>query len=100
MSRSAIAVVWALMTVAVVGVRAAEHPDNGKLDAVLSSRAHARPPRIPHQTTLSRVIIRTVDGSPATSVIAAVGGKPGRFFSSLGGQLAIVPDTSLDWIAS
>jgi serine protease AprX len=48
----------------------------------------------------SRVIVRTMDGLPAAALIASVSGRAGRYFSWLGGQVAIVPDASLEWLAS
>ena len=47
----------------------------------------------------SRVIVRTVDGRPATQLIQAVNGVAGRYFPWLGGQVAIVPDAALDRLA-
>jgi serine protease AprX len=46
----------------------------------------------------SRVIIRTVDGHPATRLIEAVNGVAGRYFAWLGGQVAIVPDAALGYL--
>ena len=57
-------------------------------------RARASQPR-----GLSRVIIETADGSPATAAITAVSGKPGRHLRSVG-QVALVPDTGLIELAS
>lgn len=47
----------------------------------------------------SRVIIRTVNGQPARTLIEAVNGVAGQYFSWLGGQVAIVPDAALDDLA-
>ena len=48
---------------------------------------------------VSRVIIRTVDGLPATRAIKAVAGRPGRYLPRIG-QVAIVPDTALLQLAA
>ena len=48
---------------------------------------------------LSRVIIETIDGLPATAAIKAVGGRPGRYLRGLG-QVALVPDTALLQLAA
>jgi serine protease AprX len=64
-----------------------------KLDSHLQRRAHA-------PVGTSRVIVRTVDGRPATSLIRAVNGLPGLHLSTLGGQIARVPDSSLLELAS
>jgi serine protease AprX len=78
---------------------ATERTSEQKLDAALRVRARAaRVPGAPART--SRVIIRTVDGTPARDLIDAVSGVSGRFFAWLGGQVARVPDSSLEWLAS
>ena len=84
---------------------ATDRASDQKLDAALRARARAAQapgspwsPQAP-QTT-SRVIIRTVDGKPAGELIDAVNGVSGRFFAWLGGQVARVPDASLEWLAS
>ena len=66
-----------------------------KLDRALLARAQAAPAR----GARSRVIVRTLDGRPASALIEAVNGVPGRYFSWLGGQVAIVPDAALDRLA-
>ena len=67
-----------------------------KLDRALLARARARTRR----GARSRVIVRTVDGRPASPLIEAVNGVAGRYFAWLGGQVAIVPDAALDRLAS
>ena len=77
---------------------ATDRASDQKLDAALRQRARAA--RAPGAAwTTSRVIIRTVDGKPAKELIDAVNGVSGRFFAWLGGQVARVPDTSLEWLA-
>jgi serine protease AprX len=78
---------------------ATERASDEKLDAAL--RARARAARAPGASwSTSRVIVRTVDGRPARELIDAVNGVSGRFFAWLGGQVARVPDASLEWLAS
>jgi serine protease AprX len=72
---------------------AADHSSDDKLDPHLLKRANA-----PDGT--SRVIVRTVDGRPATSLIRGVNGLPGLFLPLLGGQIAQIPDASLRELAS
>ncbi len=104
MTRRALALVCALLTVAVSVVRASDRAGEStvvavrlddRLDRALLARVQAAPAR----GARSRVIIRTVDGRPATALIEAVGGVAGRYFPWLGGQVAIVPDASLDRLA-
>jgi serine protease AprX len=71
---------------------------DGKLDAALLARAHAAWTLDAHAKT-SRVIVRTTDGGPATALITLVGGMAGRYFSSVGGQVARVPNRALLWLA-
>jgi serine protease AprX len=112
MSQRVPVIVCALLAVASVA-RAGDRSADGKLDAALWSRAYAsdvpqaqRNPdfahlrTLPHPLSTSRVILRTVDGEPATRFIEAVNGIPGRYFPWLGAQVAIVPDVALDWLAS
>jgi serine protease AprX len=66
-----------------------------KLDRALLTRAQSAPAR----GARSRVIVRTLDGRPASALIEAVNGLPGRYFAWLGGQVAIVPDAALDRLA-
>ena len=78
---------------------ATDRSSDQKLDAALRQRARAA--RVPGAAwTTSRVIIRTADGKPAKELIDAVNGVSGRFFAWLGGQVARVPDASLEWLAS
>jgi serine protease AprX len=78
--------------------RAAEAPSQSKLDAALRARARAAR-AFTRPAASSRVIVRTTDGRPPAELIAAVNGTSGRFFSWLGGQVAVVPDDSLEWLA-
>ena len=71
--------------------RTAEDPA-GRLDPALELRA-AR------GRGISRVIIRTADGLPATRAIKAVAGRPGRHLPRIG-QVALVPDSALLQLAS
>lgn len=73
----------------------AGHPADARLDAVLVERAHA-PLSL---QGISRVIIQT-NGVPATEIIRACGGVPGRRFSTLSAQVADVPDAALEMLAS
>ena len=66
-----------------------------KLDRALLARVQVAPAR----GARSRVIVRTLDGRPASALIVAVNGIPGRYFAWLGGQVAIVPDAALDRLA-
>jgi serine protease AprX len=104
MTRRALALACALLTVAVSVVRASDRAGEStvvavrlddRLDRALLARVQAAPAR----GARSRVIIRTLDGRPATALIEAVGGVSGRYFPWLGGQVAIVPDASLDRLA-
>jgi serine protease AprX len=71
---------------------AAAHRADGKLDAALRVRAHAG-------RGTSRVILRTVDGRPADRLVGAVGGRVGRRFGWMGGLVADIPDSALEWLA-
>jgi Subtilase family len=105
MTRRAPALACALLTACVGVARASEAvgespavPVAGfhtKLDGALLARAEATP----QFGARSRVIIRTVDGRPATRLIEAVNGIAGRYFAWLGGQVAVVPDAALDRLA-
>ena len=99
MIRRVVVLTCVLSTISVVSAQASGHAADSKLDTALLSRAHAA-----HATDLplrkSRVIVRTRDGRPASELIDAVSGRAGRYFSWLGGQVAIVPDASLEWLAS
>ena len=76
-----------------VSARTAEdEPRAAALDPAL--RARAALPR-----GLSRVIIETTDGAPATAAIKAVAGRAGRYLRSVG-QVAIIPDSALEQLAS
>jgi serine protease AprX len=105
MTRRAPALACALLTVCVSIARASEAVGespavpvgsfHAKLDRALLARAEAAP----LFGARSRVIIRTVDGRPATRLIEAVNGIAGRYFAWLGGQVAVVPDAALDRLA-
>jgi serine protease AprX len=105
MTRRALALACALLTAVVGNARASEavgEPSplpaaslHAKLDRALLARAQAAPAF----GARSRVIIRTVDGRPATRLVEAFQGIAGRYFDWLGGQVAIVPDTALDRLA-
>ena len=108
MHRLVLVLACALLT-GVVGVaRAADGGDEGttveavdsvavaaKMDLAVRARAHQ-----PGRQTHSRVILRTVDGRPASQLIQSVHGIAGRYFPWLGGQVAIVPNAALDDLAS
>jgi serine protease AprX len=88
-----------VLTCGVGTAQASNHAGDGKFDAALLARAHAAlTVEAPLKT--SRIIVRTADGAPASALIEAVSGLPGRYFKWLGGQVAIVPDAALDWLAS
>jgi serine protease AprX len=71
----------------------AQNAGDFRLDAALRERARAP------QGTTSRVIIQTVDGSPADTLIRSVGGTPGRRLPLLRGQVAEIPDIALAELA-
>jgi serine protease AprX len=98
MSRRAFLFACAVLATVASVARANDQPADGKLDAALWSRAQAAS-RV-HDSAFSRVIVRTSTGKPATSLIAAAGGRQGRFFPWLGGQVALVPNAALEWLAS
>ena len=108
MHRRVFLLVWVVLATVAGGARAGEHPTAGKLDAALWTRSQAAA-GVRHRAVsgahrgvaapMSRIIIRTVDGLPATDLIVAAGGRPGRFFRWLGGQVALVPDAGLEWLA-
>ena len=104
MTRRALVLACVLLTVVVSMARASERAGEpavetalveNKLDRALFFRVHAAPAR----GGRSRVIVRTVDGRPASQLIEAVNGIPGRYFAWLGGQVAIVPDAALERLA-
>ena len=74
---------------------AATPPLESKLDRALLARVQSTSPR----GARSQVIVRTVDGRPAAHLIQAVNGIAGRYFSWLGGQVAVVPDAALERLA-
>ena len=82
-------VVLLLMAATVSGsARTVDDDSRGsRLDPALRGRA-AQP------RGLSRVIIETVDGGPATAAIKAAGGRAGRYLRTIG-QVAVVSDKTL-----
>jgi serine protease AprX len=82
----------ALLAAAGPHALAASHPGDAKLDAELRARAHAPRGR-------SRVILRLA-GVSADAVVESLRGTLGRRLSLVGGQVAEVPDTALDTLAS
>ena len=107
MHRRVLVLACALLTGGVGVARAAEGGAEGaridavdsvaaKMDLAVRARSRARPGRQTH----SRVILRTVDGRPASQLIQSVDGIAGRYFPWLGGQVAIVPNEALDDLAS
>jgi serine protease AprX len=99
MMRRVLVAVCVALALGASSAAATERAPEPKLDAALRARARAaQAPGAPWAT--SRVIVRTVDGTPARDLIAAANGISGRFFAWLGGQVARVPDASLEWLAS
>ena len=95
MARRVASIVVLLLIAATVWVSARTAEDDprlSRLDPAL--RARAAQPR-----GLSRVIIQTADGGPATGAIRAVAGKPGRHLRSIG-QVAVIPDDALAHLAT
>ncbi|HET7218740.1 MAG TPA: S8 family peptidase [Vicinamibacterales bacterium] len=89
----------AWLAICVGPARAAEFTADGKLDAALLARARvARSFVAPAKS--SRIIVRSVDGRPVSHLIDAVNGIPGRFFPWMGGQVAVIPNDAIDWLAS
>jgi len=81
-----------VVTLVASAAYAAGHASDDKLDPHLRQRASA-------QAGTSRVIVRTVDGRPATSLIRAVHGLAGLYLPSIGGQIARIPNSSLRALA-
>ena len=81
-----------LLSATAAPVLATGQPAASKLDAPLRARAHAG-------RGTSRVIIETTDGSPADRLIRSLKGTPGRRLGLLRGQVAEVPNTSLEALA-
>jgi serine protease AprX len=99
MNLRALLVVWVVLVALTGAAHAGEHPTAGKLDAALWARSQAAA-SVRRSAPVSRLIVRTADGLPATDLILAAGGQPGRFFPTFGGQVALVPDTGIEWLAS
>ena len=72
---------------------AASHPGDAKLDSELRDRAHAPRGR-------SRVILRLVPGVSAEAIVKDLRGTLGRRLSLVGGQVAEIPDSALETLAS
>jgi serine protease AprX len=81
------------LAASVAPARAAAHAGDAKLDSELLHRAHAPRGR-------SRVIIRLDAGGTSDTAICALRGVLGRRLASVHGQVADVPDSALDAIAS
>jgi serine protease AprX len=87
-----VTVVIALLAATSIPAIAASHAGTVKLDAPLRARAISG-----HGT--SRVIIETTDGSPLDSLIRSLKGKPGRRLGLLRGQVADIPNGTLEALA-
>src|SRR4051794_22555941 len=72
---------------------AASHLGDAKLDSELRARAHAPRGR-------SRVILQLAPGASADAVVESLRGTIGRRLALVGGQVAEVPDTALETLAS
>src|SRR4051794_17355821 len=86
-------VALALLAAAGPHALAASHVGDAKLDSELRDRAHAPRGR-------SRVILRLAPGASADAVVERLRGTLGRRLSPVGGQVAEVPDTALETLAS
>src|SRR3954452_19606698 len=86
-------VALALLAAAGPHALAASHVGDAKLDSELRDRAHAPRGR-------SRVILRLAPGASADAVVERLRGTLGRRLSLVGGQVAEVPDTALETLAS
>jgi serine protease AprX len=82
-----------MLAVTCVHAHAAAHTADQKLDASLLARAHTPDGH-------SRVIVQTIDGSPADALILSLNGTPGRYLPALQGQAARIPDSALDQLAA
>ena len=83
----------ALLAAASSHAVAASHLGDAKLDSGLRDRAHAPRGR-------SRVILRLAPGVSADAIVESLRGTLGRPLSLVGGQVAEIPDTALDALAS
>ena len=83
----------ALLAVAGSPVFGASRLALDRLDAPLRARALAG-------RGTSRVIIETTDGQPSDRLIRMLGGQAGRRLGLLRGQVALVPDSALEALAS
>src|SRR3954465_6939762 len=86
-------VALALLAAAGPHALAASHAGDAKLESELRDRAHAPRGR-------SRVILRLAPGASADAVVERLRGTLGRRLSLVGGQVAEVPDTALETLAS
>jgi serine protease AprX len=82
-----------LLTAVAFPALAADQRVGGKLDAALRARALAA-------GGTSRVIIETIDGAAADSLIRSVRGTPGRRLRLLRGQVADIPNDALAALAN
>jgi serine protease AprX len=87
-----LAFVLAASHIPVASAYAQDQP-HGTLDAILAGRALAG-------AGVSRVIVQTRSGAPATDLVRACAGTPGRLFPSLSAQVADVPDDCLESLAA
>jgi serine protease AprX len=85
--------VIALLTAGAMPVLAAGPATGGKLDAALRARARAA-----HGS--SRVIIETTDGAATDRLIRSFRGTPGRRLGLVRGQVADLPNSALEALAS
>jgi serine protease AprX len=92
MPRRGLPLILVLLAATAVPAAGATHAER-KLDAALRARAEAA-------AGTSRVIVQTTDGAPADGLIRAVSGMPGRRLPMLRGQVAEVPDDSLERLAA
>jgi serine protease AprX len=99
MMRRVFMAVCACLAICAGQARAAEFAADGKLDAALRARARAARSFVAPATS-SRVIVRSVAGRSVSHLIDAVNGVAGRFFPWMDGQVALVPNDALEWLAS
>ncbi len=83
----------ALLAVPGTSVLAAGRPSLDRLDEALRTRAVSG-------RGISRVIVETADGRPADTLITTLGGKAGRRLGLVRGQVALIPDSALQALAS
>jgi serine protease AprX len=105
MSRRTLAIACALLMGSVGVARAGDGAGEvvkplGRLEAKLDRALLTRAREGRAKGSRSRVIVRTVDGRPASPLVEAVNGVAGRYFPWLGGQVAIVPDAAIERLAN